>query len=151
MRIALLAVVLALLAIFTAMNWGAFAVPTELTLGFTAFRAPVGLVLLTIVGVFCVTLFVYVVLWQASYLLEARRHAKALEQQRVLAEDAESSRITELRTALLAELGQLSGRVTASETALRAELQESANSLAAMLAEIDDRLRRAAGGGDQAA
>jgi len=49
-----------------------------------------------------------------------------------------------LRKVLHAEIEQLADRVSTSQAGLRTEIRESTNSLAAMLAELDDRLTRPA-------
>jgi len=90
--------------------------------------------------------------WQGSILLETRRYSKELQAQRTLADQAEASRFTELRGFIQGELAQLNQRIAQSHEALRSELKQelsdSSNSLAAHLAEMDDRLQhpRALGG-----
>ncbi|MEO8311382.1 MAG: hypothetical protein ABI520_09440 [Caldimonas sp.] len=87
----------------------------------------------------------YMAFWQGRLLVEARRHAKELQAQRTLADQAEASRFTELRTAFEDATGRLEARFDATRDALRIELKEATNSLAAMIGEIDDRAKR---GGD---
>lgn len=84
---------------------------------------------------------VYMALWQGTILAESRRHAKELQAQRELAEQAEASRFTDLRTTLLAETARLAEHITAANEVLRTEIRDNANSLAATLGEMDDRLR----------
>nr|MDQ2735046.1 LapA family protein [Pseudomonadota bacterium] len=86
---------------------------------------------------------VYMALWQGTILAESRRHAKELQGQRLLAEQAEASRFTELRAAFQEEMTRLTERLTVAHEALRTEIRDNANSLAAALGEMDDRLRRA--------
>jgi TRAP-type mannitol/chloroaromatic compound transport system substrate-binding protein len=64
-------------------------------------------------------------------LLEARRHAQALDAQRRLAEDAEASRLSELRAEVQQEFADV-----------RKTIEESANGLAATIAEMEDRLAK---------
>ncbi|MEO8524008.1 MAG: LapA family protein [Caldimonas sp.] len=135
----------ALLATFTALNWAAFVAPTSLSVGVASFEAPLGVVMLAIVGGMALLFAGYMAFWQGRLLVEARRHAKELQAQRALADQAEASRFTELRTALTGATERLEVRFDATRDALRTEMKEATNSLAAMIGEIDDRAKR---GGD---
>ena len=75
LRTVIIILVLGLLAIFTLFNWSAFTAPTTLTLGFSTVEAPLGLILLAIVGLITLLFLVYVVFLQSSALLDtgARR------------------------------------------------------------------------------
>jgi len=134
-----------LIAAFAILNWPAFIVSTTLSAGFFSFEAPLGLTMLCLLGVISLGFVVNMAMWQGSVLLETRRHTKELQTQRTLADQAEASRFTELRSALHLEFETLAQRVAQSQEALRTEVHESANSMAAMLGEIDDRSRRPAG------
>ncbi len=119
-----LLVVLGAVALFAALNWGVIMTPTTLSLGFAEVQAPLGLVLLVMLAVVCALFLFYLVYLQTTVLLEQRRHARELKTQRQLADQAEASRFTELRTLLQARLDQLE------------------NSLAASIGELADRLGR---------
>ena len=119
-----LLVVLGAVALFAALNWGVIMTPTTLSLGFAEVQAPLGLVLLVMLAVICALFLFYLVYLQTTVLLEHRRHARELETQRQLADQAEASRFTELRTLLEARLDQME------------------NSLAASIGELADRLAR---------
>jgi hypothetical protein len=124
LRNVVLLVVLGAVALFAALNWRVIMAPTTLSLGFAQVQAPLGLVLLVMLaGVTALFLF-YLVYLQTTVLLEHRRHARDLETQRQLADQAEVSRFTELRTLLEARLDQLE------------------NSLAASIGDLADRLGR---------
>jgi uncharacterized integral membrane protein len=138
-RTLLVLLVIALIAGFAAINWPAFTTPTTLSLGMSTIEAPLGLAMLGLVVFITLAFAIYVAVWQASILMETRRHAKELQAQRALADQAEASRFTELRGVLHAEMDQLEQRIAATQESLRTEIRESANSLAAMLGEIDDR------------
>lgn len=133
----------ALLAAFVTLNWQAVASTQPANLGFASFDAPVGLVVLGL----CLTVMATFGLGLASQVLsgaKARRaQTRALEVQRTLANDAEASRYHELRAVLLGEFERLAATLSESQDALRVEIQDTGNSIAAMLAEIDDRTRRA--------
>ncbi len=99
-----IAVALALLGVFTLLNWGAFLAPTTLSLGFAEVQAPLGLVMLGVTGVVSGLFLVYILFQQASVIMESRRTAKELKAHRELADKAEASRFTEMRTFLEGEL-----------------------------------------------
>jgi hypothetical protein len=138
LRTLLLLLFIALVAGFAALNWGAFSAPVPLSMGLTTVEAPLGLLMLGLVVLVALAFLGYVALFQGRLLLESRRHAKELQAQRQLADQAEASRFTELRTLLQAEVLRLEG-------ALRGEVRDSANSLAAMIAELDERITGGAG------
>jgi hypothetical protein len=142
MRTLFLALVLLSAAVFVAVNWSAFTVPTRLSLLVTAVEAPVGLVMLGVVVLVVLAFGAYLVVWQSSILLESRRQTKELQVQRTLADQAEASRFTELRVIVHDELERLADRMTQALDALRAEIRDHANSLAATIGELDDRMQR---------
>ena len=144
-RTLLVVLMLVLVAAFVAINWAAVVAPTTLSLLFTSFDAPLGLVLLGILVLVVLAFASYMALWQGTILMETRRSAKELQQQRALAEQAEASRFSELRTALHDELERLGERVATTQESLRTEIHDQGNSLAAAIAEMDDRIGRRAG------
>jgi hypothetical protein len=147
----LLWIVLALLAFFGFMNWPVLNAPVPLWLGVTTITAPLGTVMLVLFGGFVVLMLIE----QSAALAETRRYARDLDAQRRLADQAEASRFTELRTYLSGELAQsqqrlvdtqgaLIARVDQLERSLRMALDQQANSLAATIGELDDRIERRA-------
>jgi len=152
-RTTFMIVVLALVGIFAAVNWGAFLAPTQLTLVFTDFQAPLGLVMLGVVIVLTAVFLMYVMALQTSVLFETRRLTKQLDTQRDLADQAEKSRFIELRGYLQSELQQLQQRQNAHLSALTNKLESvqqdiqqrgqlTENVVAAQIGELDDRLQR---------
>lgn len=139
-RILFLLLIGILIAAFAALNWAAFTAPTVLSLGFTTVEAPLGLTMLGLLVLLALVFAVYAAFWQGAVLLDARRHTKEMQLQRQLADQAEASRFTELRSALDSELARMAERISTSQEALRLEMRENTNSLAAMLGELDDRL-----------
>ncbi len=146
-----LLILLAVVALFTALNWGAFTAPTQLSLIVTTVQAPLGVLMLILIGAITAAFLAFVVYLQTSTTLEARRLAKELKSQRELADSAEASRFTELRSFLsqeLAALRTLSGdsdarlvsRVDAAEQALRTDIEHAGNTLAAYIGELEHRL-----------
>ena len=157
LRTLLILFVLGALILFAAINWTAFVSPFKLSVVFTAVEAPLGLVLLGIVGLLTLLFLIYLVFLQSSSLLESRRQARELQNQREMVEQAEASRFSQLRSYLEAELQELARRndndqaallakLDALERDLRSTVEQSVNSLAAYLGEIDDKLEKAGAG-----
>jgi uncharacterized membrane protein len=153
LRTFLIIFVLTVLGFFVAMNWSAFVSPTTLSLGFGTVGAPLGLILLAIVGLITLLFLIYIVFLQSSSLLEGRRQTRELQSQRELADHAEESRFQQLRSAMEAELRNLDTQTTESkaeiltrldalESNLRLVIEQSGNTLAACLGEIEDRFER---------
>lgn len=152
-RTVLFVIILGAIGGLAALNWETFNTPTALWLGVTTVHAPLGLVMLGLTAVLTAFFLVFIIYLQSSVLLEARRHAKELQANRELADQAEASRFTELRrfielemrsivqqdaetrTALLARLDRL-------DTELMAAVNQSGNTLAAYIGEVEDRLER---------
>jgi uncharacterized integral membrane protein len=107
LRTLILGIVLVLVGLFAALNWSAIMAPTSLSLIFTRVDAPLGLVLLAIIGLLTVLFLVYLVYVQTVVLVDARRSARELQAQRELADQAEASRFTELRALLEERIGKL--------------------------------------------
>jgi len=146
-------IVLAAISAFAWLNWFIFITPTILSLGFVEVEAPLGLVMLGVL-IFLTALFlVYVVYLQGSVLLEARRHARDLKSSRELADQTETSRFTELRGFLDAELKKQEEIRRVSRTALLLRLdllernlstaaEQTGTSISAYIGELEDRLER---------
>ena len=156
-RTIILVIVLIAIGAFTALNWTAFKTPTALSLGVTAVQAPLGLVMLGLMAFLTALFLVFVLYVQASVLVDARRHARELQANRELADQAEASRFSELRRFLEVELKGIAALHAESKTALQARLdqldqnlrssvEESGNTLAAYIGELEDRLERGAHG-----
>ena len=150
LRTLMILTVLVLIVVFSALNWTAFIAPTVLSLGFTSVEAPLGLILLGIVAVLTLLFLVYITYLQSTVLLDSRRHARELQLQRDLAEQAETSRFSQLRTLTETELQKLAGDIEQSksllltrldqiERDLRAALEQTGNSLAAYIGQLEDR------------
>jgi hypothetical protein len=100
---------------------------------------------------------VFMVYLQTSVLLEARRHAKELQANRDLTDQAEASRFTELRGFLETELKRQASLDAESMAALlarmdqldrdfRSAIEQSGNTLSAYIGELEDRLDKEASG-----
>ena len=152
-RTLLLLLLFGTIAVFALANWSAFTTPTTLSLVFGTVQAPLGLIMLVLTGLLSALFLVYIAYQQAGAIVEARRAARDMAAQRELADKAEASRLTELRSFLASELHMLDGRVTevqaetlrrieASEQALAVRLTETSNGLAAHLGEVEDKIDR---------
>jgi uncharacterized protein HemX len=140
-RTLLLLLVLLATAAFVIVNWTAVATPTRLRLLVTTVEAPIGLVMLTLVILVVLAFGTYVLVWQSAMMVESRRQTKELQLQRNLADQAEASRFTELRSVLHDELETLANRMAQMQETLRTEIRDNANSLSATIAELDDRMQ----------
>ncbi|MGY4831612.1 LapA family protein [Sphaerotilaceae bacterium SBD11-9] len=145
--------VLLLIGVFALLNWPAFTAPTTLSLFFTTVEAPLGMIMLGLLFVLALLFTTWAVTQQASMLFETRRHTRELQAQRELADKAEASRFVELRSFLSAELLRVSqashearadllARMDRLQDETRLSLEQQANSLAATIGELDDRLER---------
>jgi uncharacterized integral membrane protein len=152
-RTLFLLLVLLAIAGFSMLNWNAFNAPTTLNLGFADVQAPLGLVMLGALLLVAAVFLVYILYLQTTVLLDARQHAKELQTNRKLADQAEASRFTELRGFLDAELKRQLAQNAESRVAvlarldrldreLRVAVEQSGNSLAASFGELQDRLEK---------
>ncbi|HEX7232370.1 MAG TPA: LapA family protein [Candidatus Binatia bacterium] len=156
LRTLLILVVLGIVIVFALLNWSVFTAPTTLSVGFGSFEAPLGLILLGAIGVLTLLFLIYLVYLQATALMESRQYSRELKTQRELADRAEESRFTQLRSSLETELRQVSQQVVDANAAmntrldgvahdLRSAIDQSTNSLSAYIGEIEDRLDRSSG------
>nr|WP_198982047.1 LapA family protein [Herbaspirillum sp. ASV7] len=156
LRTIFLIVLLALVAIFATVNWTAFTAPTTLTLIYTDFQAPLGMVMLGVVVALTAFFLLYILALQTSVMLESRRLNRQLDAQRDLADQAEQSRFNDLRAYLKTELEQLQRRQVEQQTLLAQRLdslqrdlhlrvEQTENAVAAQVGELDDRLQRQGG------
>lgn len=152
-RTILLLVVVGLVAVFAALNWNAILAPTTLSLGVSEVQAPLGLIMLGLIVLLTTLFLMFIVYLQTSVLLEARRHAKELQANRELADQAEASRFTDLRSYLETELQSVAERDAETRAAvlekidtvdrdLRFLIEQSGNTLAAYIGELEDRIER---------
>lgn len=148
------------IALFAALNWSAFTAPTTLRFGFGTVDAPLGLIMLGFVVVLAVLFLGFVIYLQTTVLFEGRRHARELQAQRDLADQSETSRYSQLRQYLEMELqkytqqneqgrADILAKLDQVERELRTTIEQSANTLAAYVGEVDDLLQRKLGGQDQ--
>ena len=153
MRIRTVALILAivLLAGFAALNMDEFSRPSVLSLGVTTVQVPLGLVMLVLLAVVMLVFLATTLYIQSTHLLEMRQTTRALTTQRELADKAEASRFTELRhyleaqtlSAQQSEAAQatvLAERLAQTQQVLTSKIEQSGNTLAAYIGELEDRL-----------
>lgn len=131
----LLLIIIVALVIFAALNWQAIITPVPLALLFTNAEAPLGLILLAVTGLLTLLFLAFVIYLQSSTLMTRRRLNKDLATQRELAEKAEVSRISELRSFLETRLVEI-------ETTLQGSVEETGKTLSAYIGELEDRLEK---------
>ena len=153
LRTGVLLIIVLLITALAVLNWGLVVTPVDMSLGFMSLRAPFGLVMLALTALLGVFFLVYVLYMPNTVLLDARRHTKEMQSQRDLADRAEASRFTELRNFLeaqenahMAQNGErhaaVLARVERLEAALRQRAEQTDNTLAAHVGQLEDRLDR---------
>lgn len=147
MNIRLLLIILLALTLggISFLNWNAVLTPTDVYLGVATIQAPLSLIIL-VLAVLLGLLFLAYILWlQGTVLLENRRHNKEMQVQRELADKAEASRFTELREFLTQQHQQgneqLLQRLEQLERQVIHKVDESDNSTAAYLGQLEHQLR----------
>jgi len=151
LRALLFLLVFGALGAFVLVNWHVLNEPTTLSLAFADVQAPLGVVMLGFIVLVTVLFLAYIVYLQMSGLLETRRHGKEMQSQRLLADQAEASRFTELRGFLEAEFARQANRqaerdaahqarLDALEQRLKVSIEQQANSLSAFVGELGDRV-----------
>jgi hypothetical protein len=124
-----------------------------MSLGFMQVTAPLGLIMLALTALLGIFFVAYLVYLQTTVLLETRRHTKEMQAQRDLADRAEASRFTELRNFLEAQENAhmarnaerhaaLLARVEQLETMIKLRSDQTDNTLAAHIGQLEDRFDR---------
>ena len=99
-RTLLLMLATAVVVVFALLNWSEFSRPTPLNLGWTRVGAPLGLILLGLLALATIGFLASSAISHARHVKHEREQAKALQDQRDLADRAEASRFIDLRKAL---------------------------------------------------
>lgn len=150
-RTILLVVAILLVAGFAALNWAEILRPAPLLFGPVVAEAPLGLILLSLLGLTLVLFLVSSAAIRTQSLMDFRQHQKTLEAQRELADKAEASRFIELRQHLDQHLKDMRERdaIAASEfdkamlqsrRDLQGQMEAQNRALAARLNELEHRL-----------
>lgn len=152
-RTLLFVIILGAIAALAALNWETFNMPTDLWLGVATVQAPLGVVMLALTALLSAFFLALLIQLQSHSLLESRRHTKELQLQRERADQAEASRFTELRQYLELEMraidkqnlelrGTLLDRIERLDTGVTTAIEQSSNTVAAHIGELEDRLER---------
>ena len=128
-RFVLLVVAILLIAGFAALNWGEIIRPTSVWFGPFMADAPLGAILLGLLALAVVVFALSAASMRTQTLLESRHHYKELEAQRLLADKAEASRFTELRT-----------HIDTHQAEMRTQLEQMNRTLSARLTDLETRL-----------
>lgn len=150
-RIVFIVIAALVVAAFAALNWPEFNRAEPLSFGVTTATVPLGLVMLTLIGIVLAVFLVSSAIQESRYLLDHRRHSRALQAQRELAEKAESSRFTELRQHLDSHVRdsrqrdqivatEVEKRLMHSHNELRAHFDRMFNAVLSRMSDIDARL-----------
>lgn len=156
-RTLLFVIILGAIGALAALNWAAFNTPTTLWLGVATVQAPLGLIMLGFTALLTAFFLGVIIYLQSSVLLEARRHAKELQVHRERADQAEASRFSELRQLIELEMqsagkhnvelrNALLDRLDRLDTGIATAIEQSGNSVAAHIGELEDRLERSGSG-----
>ncbi|MGZ5847577.1 MAG: hypothetical protein ACXWJJ_08885 [Ramlibacter sp.] len=150
-RLVLLVLAILLVAGFAAQNWPEITRPVPLNFAVVTAEAPLGLILLALLGLAVLVFIASAASLRTQSLIESRQHSKALHAQRELADKAEASRFTDLRQVLdnhLRETRQREGAVTTEldrtlsqhQRELRNQLEQMYHLLTSRLSELERRL-----------
>lgn len=155
MRTRTIALILAivLLAAFVALNLDEFMRVSVLSLGFMTVQVSLGLLMLVLLGAATAIFLGSALYLQSTNLLEMRKHTRELNTQRELADKAEASRFTELKNFLAAQAAAEQQRDAATaaaltehfarqQQALLARIEQSDNTMAAFIGQLEDKLGR---------
>lgn len=85
------------MAVFLIINWGTLSQVTTVNLVYTEMEAPLGIIVVAAFAAVVVLLMAYTVWQQASVMMELRAAYKEARTARQMAEDADKSRIAEIR------------------------------------------------------
>jgi hypothetical protein len=152
-RTILLVIAILLVAGFVALNVDEFTRISVLSLGFTTIQVSLGLVMLLLLVAATVVFLASTLYMQSTHLIETRKNARELNTQRELADKAEASRFTELRSYLETQATAaqqrdaavstvLTERFAQQQQALLARIEQSDNTMAAYMGQLEDRLER---------
>jgi uncharacterized membrane protein len=123
-RTFLLVIGLIVVIAFVALNWSAITTPTTLSLGVATVQAPLGFLLLALMTLFTALFLVFVIYSRASGLFKERNHSREMKATQKLADNAETSRFTELRELLGVGLKKQSELYAESTATVLARLEQ---------------------------
>ena len=151
LRSVFLLLLFVLCLVFLIVNWEGVMAEVNVNLLWTEIQAPLGLILLMGPGLLILICLIYGFVQQAGLSMELRRVNKQLQQARDLAQKAELSRFTELKSEMQKQITELQNQSASRHSSLMAAVngvqaavdesaQETVNSLSASVGEVEDRL-----------
>jgi hypothetical protein len=143
-----------LMAGFFALNVDEFTKVNTLNLGLSSVQLPLGLLMLLLLGLVTVIFLANTLYIQSKNMLETRTLTRELSTQRDLADKAEASRFTELRSFLEAQAQEeqqrqvaiskeQEERFQAQEQVLLTRIEQLDKTMSAYFGEFEDRMMRA--------
>jgi flagellar biosynthesis/type III secretory pathway M-ring protein FliF/YscJ len=123
-RTLLMVIAFAAIAAFVALNWGAITTTTSLSLGVTTVQAPLGFLLLALLALFTILFVVFVIYSRTSGFFKERDHSREMKATQELADNAETSRFTELRELLGPEFKKHTDLYSATTATVMARLEQ---------------------------
>jgi hypothetical protein len=150
-RFILLILAIVLVAGFAAQNWPEFMRPSTLNFGLFQMEAPLGAVMLGLLGVVLLLYLISTATLRSRMLLTENRYTRDIQVQRDLADKAEASRFTELRQYLDSHFRDARHRdplistefeksMVQSQRELRAQLEQLGRSLESRLSNLEGRV-----------
>ena len=152
-RTVLLIIAILAVAAFAALNVDEFTRSSVLSLGFRTVQVPLGLVMLLLLVIAVVMFLASTIYMQGTNLIETRKYARELSAQRELADKAEASRFTELRSYLDAQTAAtlsreaanatvMAERLSRAQAALLLRIEQSDGATAAYMGQLEDRMEQ---------
>lgn len=123
-RTFLLVIGLTVIIAFVALNWSAIMTSTTLSLGVATVQAPLGFLMLTLLSLFSLLFLAFFIYSRTSGLFKERQHSKEMQATQELADNSETSRITELREFLGVGLEKQLEQYTKSTATVLAKLEQ---------------------------
>jgi biopolymer transport protein ExbB/TolQ len=151
-----IALALALISVFAWLNWSVLTAASPLSLGVVEFQAPLGLIMLVVMAVVVALFLAYIAIVQGRSIVHGRRHLREVQALREQVDQAEASRLKELREtvaqglrAIETEQGAAARdtqeRIAALEQRLQERIDEATRTLSAYIGEVEDKLDRRLG------
>ncbi len=140
-RTVILVLLTLLSAIFLIVNWAGITAAVPVNLIYTDTEAPLGLILLLVLGALWIAGIIWALLQQAATLLEIRRAYKDAESSRGLADNAEKSRFEAAKKLVHDEIVAAQEKFNETNTANAAKQAELQEKLAQRLEALEDAVK----------
>ncbi len=140
-RTVILVLLTLLSAIFLVVNWAGITASVPVNLIYTDTEAPLGLILLLVLGALWIAGIIWALLQQAATLLEIRKAYKDAESSRGLADHAEKSRFEAAKKLVHDEIVAAQEKFNETNTANTAKQTEMQEKLAQRLASLEEAVK----------